>query len=74
MRLIDADALVKELRVANKEANDEIIKCCIGVVQTQPTAYNPNAVIEEIQDYAHKCYGEISTVRVVSIVRKGGVE
>ena len=43
-------------------------------IDDTPTAYNPKVVIEEIKDYAHKCYGEIQTVRILSIVRKGGVD
>ena len=37
MRLIDADALLKQLLEAK---DDEIIKAVIGLVQTQPTAYD----------------------------------
>ena len=76
MRLIDADELLQEFETENVAHNTDLwhITGIKAFIEAQPTAYNPNAVIEEIKDYAHKCYGEISTVRVLSIVRKGGVE
>ena len=46
----------------------------IDIINEQPTAYDVKKVIEDIKEYDRKCYGEISTVRVLSIVRKGGVE
>ena len=44
MRLIDADKLIEQLR----EVDDEIVKGCIGVIETQPTAYDVEAVVKGI--------------------------
>ena len=58
----------------------ELIKCLeegvwndvLKVVKEQPTAYNVKQVLEEIEEYSRRVYGEISAVKVMSIVRKGG--
>lgn len=47
MRLIDADALLKQLLEAK---DDEIIKAVIGLVQTQSTAYDIEKVVATIDE------------------------
>lgn len=77
MRLIDADALLKQLL----EAKDhEIIKAVIGLVQTQPTAYDVEEVVAELEDLRQFIFDDMivgycqSTItKAIDIVRKGGV-
>ena len=45
--LISRNALLKQLLEAK---DDEIIKAVIGLVQTQPTAYDVSKVIEELEE------------------------
>lgn len=44
--LISRSALIKQLLEAK---DDEIIKAVIGLVQTQPTAYDVNEVIRKLE-------------------------
>ena len=67
MRLIDADELIKCLE-------EGVWNDVVEVVREQPTAYNPKAVMAEIETYSRKVYGEINIIKILSIVRKGGVE
>lgn len=89
MRLIDADALIEELR--EKVAHFNYFK---GLVQAQPTAYDVEKVVAELEQQAEqyrnrgfeheqkgfsamadKYYGkQCSYLHAIDIVRKGGVE
>lgn len=85
MRLIDADALIEAIWKKHKETEemydlcvDELKEVYCGVVATideQPTAYDVEKVVEEIQKIPH---GAILNVELeeelVEIVRNGGVE
>ena len=68
-RLIDAD-LFKEV-VGNDTKTRKMI---CELIDKQPTAYNVKKVVEDIKDYSRRTYGEIVTVQVISIVRRGGRE
>jgi methylthioribose-1-phosphate isomerase len=82
--LIDADALVEQLREANRQCNNDIVKCCIGLVQTQPTAYNVDAVLAELEAMEEKAirvknitvssYACGMMHKAIDIVKRGGVE
>lgn len=79
MRLIDADALLKQLLEAK---DDEIIKAVIGLVQTQPTAYDVSRVVEQLEslsnaeaDYYYATSNDvIDRENAIDIVKRGGVE
>lgn len=77
MRLIDADVLLKQLLEAK---DDEIIKAVIGLVQTQPTAYDTEKVVAELKtlkdQYTDDCFVQkmMAIDKAIGIVRKGGVE
>lgn len=64
--LISRSALIEQLLDAK---DDEIVKAVIGLVQTQPTAYDVEKVVEEIKelrvDDNYEC---------IDIVRNGGVK
>lgn len=63
MRLIDADALLKELESSelqpNKDTEKFIDGWCEGfntvvdMIRNQPTAYNPKKVVEELEEYKY---------------------
>lgn len=77
MRLIDADALMEQLREANRQCNNDIVKCCIGLVQTQPTAYNVDAVVAELGEFqkeAMSCAVKWAYEKSINAVKRGGVE
>ena len=57
MRLIDADALIEQLKEADRNFPNDIIKCCMGLVQTQPTAYDVEAVVAELEKLKEKPSG-----------------
>lgn len=80
MRLIDADALIKEYPSASG------LKC---VIENAPTAYDVDAVVEELKNagnqevifHGGRCNGKAIAVgfckgieRAIDIVRKGGKE
>lgn len=91
MRLIDADALCKKIR---DEYDGYMLDegCCPiefeNMVDDQPTAYNVDAVVEQLEeesdyepiDYDYcdvACTDEqhfIATDKAIEIVRKGGAE
>jgi hypothetical protein len=75
MRLIDADALLKQLLEAK---DDEIIKAVIGLVQTQPTAYDVEKVVAELVEadsgYCWMCGGGIDGKTAIEIVKAGGIK
>lgn len=88
MRLIDADKLKYELFADNYNAKmtpQEVADC----VDNQPTAYNTDKVVAELEASGqkmseakgnpwdssdHKYYKAISVKKAISIVKAGGVE
>ena len=90
MRLIDADALIEEMNTSQKQpTSDENIEgYCEGwndladIINSQPTAYDVDAVVEELQKAESvKCYGSrnsgnymIPLADAIEIVKAGGVK
>lgn len=59
-RLIDAEVLIEQLREADRKCSNDIIKACIGLVQTQYTAYDVEKVVEgleEVKEAVSGCFG-----------------
>lgn len=77
-RLIDADALFKELNDNNIHWNRQIN----DIIMAQPTAYDVDKVVEELENGAYTttdtvCGGLFKGIRLssaIEIVRRGGVE
>lgn len=92
MRLIDADELIndikEEIRTSNEQYTKIILSLLIGIIASQPTAYNPDKVVEELEEnssnykksykangkHTHKTIKAISQIKAIGIVRKGGAE
>ena len=90
MRLIDADKLIEKLRNFKELENDEgnpihtmselqRIYKCINFVQEQPTAYNVDKVLEQMEDataIGADCVGNafecIPKYMAIEIVKAGG--
>ena len=79
MRLIDADALVKDLSylyTKNHIPVDMRAKEILTTIMEQPTAYDIDKVVEELREFLIN-YGvsENSRVhqRIIEIVKQGGV-
>lgn len=80
MRLIDADAMIKELGISDR---DIYCKC---LIEEQPTAFDVEAVVKELEkmklvrvEQCHEDYEiEVMTASnfddAIEIVRKGGVK
>lgn len=71
MRLIDADALIEQLR-----AESRLTYLVKGAIYNQPTAYNPEAVVAELEadkTCRDRLEGYITKYKAIEIVRKGGV-
>ena len=80
MRLIDADAMIKELGISDR---DIYCKC---LIEEQPTAFDVEAVVKELEkmklvrvEQFHEDYEiEVMTASnfddAIEIVRKGGVK
>ena len=94
MRLIDADLLkrniAKWLQGGDPQETkmvklDDIVISVILEIDEQPTAYNPDKVVEELKEnssnykksykangkYTHKTIKAISQIKAIDIVRKG---
>lgn len=78
MRLIDADAMNEELFYKELGGKDSLItaECVFEMLKAQPTVYNVDRVVEELDAYITKIVGRKSALyqTVIEIVRKGGVE
>lgn len=88
-RLIDADVLIENLReiktlygVPMTNRDEQMIHWIIGHIKEQPTAYNVDKVVAELEElpnreadyyYAHS-NDVIDREDAIDIVRKGGVE
>lgn len=75
MRLIDADAMIKELGISDR---DIYCKC---LIEEQPTAFNVEAVIDELEkildglsDGGDDWFTAEKINESIDIVRKGGVK
>lgn len=72
MRLIDADNLNFEGQYYNKSQ----MKAILDFVDSQPTAYDVDAVVEQLDEYITKIVGRKSALyqTVMQIAKGGGVE
>lgn len=74
MRLIDADALNKDLKSVTLSngtlVNTNTILCLLEVY---PTAYDVDKVVKQIKELSIRERGEIKTEDVIAIVKGGGV-
>lgn len=85
-RLIDADALLEELKgmtCTDKHDSMVIKQVVVNIVEKQPTAYDVDKVIQQLREQDGTCTGcnhspdECAWCSVnerLDIVRKGGVE
>ena len=78
-RLIDAKRLIKSLEDWNR--NDDMDKAlynfAMNRVIEQPTAYDVEAVVKQIEDASVELYGFAKVVgldKVIELVRNGGVK
>ena len=79
LRLIDAKRLIKSLEDWNR--NDDMDKAlynfAMNRVIEQPTAYDVEAVVKQIEDASVELYGFAKVVgldKVIELVRNGGVK
>ncbi len=84
-RLIDADVL-KNIIGSEKNDNDEMCRICIEstkeIIDAQPTAYDPDKVVEQLKSVSYERYGNdgmggervINLDDAIEIVKGGGVD
>lgn len=76
MRLIDADAMNEELFYEQAEGKDTLITCetAFDMIKAQPTVYNIDKVITELDEYITKIVGRKSKLyqTIMQIVKRGG--
>ena len=71
MRLIDADRLMDNLRGNILiDVTPELEKA----IEQQPTAFDKEKVIEELEDYLFEKYCVEGDEKIADIVEKGGIE
>lgn len=82
-RLIDADALIKKMNEFCGNQRYLIPEQVWEIVETQPTAYDPEKVVAELEKLKsnegfggtlQKMYADGKIEKAIEIVRKGGVE
>lgn len=81
MRLIDADALIENAFEVHTKEFGTVLVVGVDAINEQPTAYDVDAVVVEIQKESLPIFDEdsetnvkvIGTKEVADIVRKGGV-
>lgn len=90
MRLIDADALIEEMRKTEEEC-ENAMTCpswwsALSVIEKQPTAYNVDKVVEELEMLSTEVKmilpfskeaietKEIASGDAIEIIRRGGVK
>lgn len=76
MRLIDADKLKKDILLQNilGEPIQKIIDRYIHIVDEQPTAFDVDKVIEQMENYLFEKYCIEGDTTIDEIVKGGGVE
>lgn len=78
MRLIDVDAMNEELFYKQVGGKDSLItaESAFKMIDAQPTAYDVEAVVEQLDTYITKLVGRNATLyqTVMQIVKGGGVE
>lgn len=76
MRLIDADKLKKDMLLQNilGEPMRKIIDRYIHIVDSQPTAYDADKAIEQMEKYLFENYCVEGDEKIDEIVKGGEVE
>ena len=76
MRLIDADKLKKDILLQNilGEPIQKIIDRYIHIVDNQPTAFDVDKVVEQLENYLFEKYCIGGDTTIDEIVKGGGVE
>lgn len=76
MRLIDTDKLKKDILLQNilGEPIQKIIYRYIHIVDEQPTAFDVDKVVEELEDYLFEKYCIEGDTTIDEIVKGGGIE
>ena len=76
MRLIDADAFIEYLGLDVKNAREDNIGEIVTLedFDRQPTAFDKEKVIEELENYLFKKYCVEGDENISEIVEKGGIE
>ena len=77
-RLIDADAFKRQIAgmtIANSYSVNKANALC-ELIDAQPTAYDPDKVVEQLAEYITKIVGRKSALyqTVMQIVKGGGVD
>ena len=75
-RLIDTDAFKKQVAGMAISGNCPVDKANVlcELIDIQPTAYDPDKVVEQIKELSIREFGEIKTEDVIAIVRGGGAD
>ena len=76
MRLIDADKLKKDILLQNilGEPIQKIIDRYIHIVDNQPTAFDVDKVVEQLENYLIEKYCIEGDSTIDEIVKGGGIE
>lgn len=72
MRLIDADA-IKWDKCEDADGNPVYVLDKRDI-DKQPTAYEPDKVVEQLEDYLFEKYCVEADVKIEEIVKRGGVD
>ena len=77
MRLIDADNLVFN----GRQYNSSQMKAILDFVDVQPTAYDPDKVVEQLEEFRKECEDPLQEYdpnyfidKAIEIVKGGGIE
>ena len=83
-RLIDADVLIAQIWEKHKKVEESYDLCVdelkevfcgiVALVDEQPTAYDPDKVVEQLEDYLFEKYCVEGDSEIERIVKGGGVD
>lgn len=76
MRLIDADAFIEYLGLDAENAREDNVGEIVTLedFDRQPTAFDKEKVIEELEDYLFEKYCVEGGEKIAEIVEKGGIK
>ncbi len=76
MRLIDADAFIEYLGLDVENAREDNVGEIVTLedFDRQPTAFDKEKVIEELEDYLFEKYCVEGDEKIAEIVEKGGIK
>ena len=76
MRLIDVDAFIEYLGLDVENAREDNVGEIVTLedFDRQPTAFDRERVIEELEDYLFEKYCVEGDEKIAEIVEKGGIE